>query len=123
MTNTRIGKRAGLVAAAVFALGLFAGNAQAEDDETSYQFRLVNDHVRATHIRCGSSGNWTTVGISSSSDISCSGTSAQTKLGEGNALDWTYNCSANNPIKRIRYHGYYVAGSLKSYLYDACVAS
>lgn len=110
------------------ALALFAGNAQATDDETTddettYHFRLVNEINKATRIRCGSSGSWTIVGIGDSTDLYCSQSSAQTKLGEGSAADWNHDCPTDTTVKRFRYHGRYLATRYRVSLYVACVAS
>ncbi|MDD9982784.1 MAG: hypothetical protein OXU81_15740 [Gammaproteobacteria bacterium] len=88
------------------ALALFGGNAQATDDQTTYRFRVVNNFKKAIYMRCGSSGDWTRVAIGWSRDMTCSQSTAQTKVGEGNAVDWNHDCSADRPVKFIRYYKY-----------------
>ena len=110
------------------ALALLAGNAQATDDETTddettYQYRLENGTNKSAYIRCGSSGTWTTVSSGSSTDLECSGTAVQTKLGDGNAVNWTHDCSTDRPIKRFEYYGYWVGMTYRSGLIVGCRSS
>jgi len=107
----------------VIAFALFAGNAQAADDDTKYRFRLVNNMNKATYIRCGSSGAWTIVVVGDSRDKSCSQSTAQTKVEGGAAFNLTHNCSPSKPVRRARYYGYWVGLSYKSGLVVGCKAS
>lgn len=103
------------------ALALFGGNAQATDDQTAYRFRLVNNFKKSIHIRCGSSGDWTRVAIGWSRDITCSQSTAQARVGEGNAIEWIHDCPADKPVKRIRYYKYGYGTALA--LAEGCRAS
>lgn len=108
----------------VIALALLAGNARAADDDTSYRYRLVNDVNTATYIRCGSSGDWTTVAINDSTDVSCSQSTAQTKMEGGAEISHTHGCPSSQPVLRARYSGYYsFGGKYKSTLHVGCRAS
>ena len=54
-------------------LALFAGDAQATDEESSYRFRLANLRITlSAYIRCESSDEWRRVPVGMSRDISCS---------------------------------------------------
>ena len=86
------------------ALAPFAGSVQAADDATAYRFRLISNINHPTYIRCGSSGSWTAVAVWWRGDVSCSGPSAQTKVGEGIVHDWTYRCPSGQPVMIIRYY-------------------
>ncbi len=107
----------------MIAFALFAGNAQAADDGTSNRFKLVNNVRETTSIRCGSSGVWTTVAVNDSTDVSCSQSTTQTKMGEGAAISHTHDCSSSRPLLRIRYYGYWIGLRYKSGVVVGCRAS
>ena len=120
-------KKKHLIAAAagmVVALALFTGSAQAADDEPSYRFRLVNNHVNTVvYIRCGLSGEWHRVAIGHSRDVACKNEVAQTKLEGKKGIDQINDCSADRPVLRIEYKAYYIGLSLKQGLIVGCRAS
>lgn len=89
---------------AAFALAPFAGDVQATDDATAYRFRLISNIDHPVYIRCGSSGNWTAVAAWWREDVSCSEPSAQTKVVEGIAHDWTHRCPSSQPVMIIWYY-------------------
>lgn len=110
--------------ALVLSAAAFTSDAQATGndagEQTVYKFRLVNKHVNKTpYIRCGSSGDWTRVGRGWSRDVTCSGALAQTKIGNGAAIDHTHNCSPQ-PVMRIEYSGYYIGLRLRESLIVGC---
>ena len=119
----------GAIAAALAAAGMaavlasFAGNARATDDETAYRFRLENQQAKvlSAYMRCGSSGSWTAL-AAGSTDKECSQSTAQTKLGDGTARNWSHDCPAGYPIKRIRYSGYWIGLNYKTRLAVKCEA-
>ena len=121
-------KKAAIAAALTVAcmaavLASFAGAARATDDETAYRFRLENQQAKAlsAYIRCGSSGSWTAL-AAGSIDKECSVSTAQTRLGDGNARNWTHDCPAGYPIKRVRYSAYWVGLNYKTQLAVKCEA-
>ena len=114
---------ASAVACMATVLALFAGNARATEDETTYKFRLVNNPSKpeSASIRCGTSGSWTSINFGST-DKECSESTAQTKLGDAAATNWSHNCEAARPIKRIWYSGYWIGATYKSRLSVGCRA-
>ena len=97
----------------VLAFALLAGNVQAADDNTSYQFRVVNHSNKATYIRCRSSDAWTTIAIGGTTNISCSQSTAETRMEGGAVNDNTNNCPSSRPVLRIKYSGYWVGLNFK----------
>ena len=111
----------------VLSVASFTSNAHATasdtEEETEYKFRLANNHVNKTpYIRCGTSGDWSTAGRGWSKDITCSGSLAQTKLGDGATINHTHNCSPK-PVMRIEYSGYWLGGRLSESLKVGCRSS
>lgn len=104
-------------------LALFAGDAQATDEESSYRFRLANLRITlSAYIRCESSDEWRRVPVGMSRDISCSEPDAETKV-EGKVTNsHTHNC-APDPVMRIEYKLVRVGGRRIASMSRGCRSS
>lgn len=105
-----------LAAIAAAALFLPAGHAQAQG---SYKFRMVNEISMTNYLRCGASGDWTSVSGGSTVNLTCSGSTGQWRFGTaGAAVNATNDCEDTEPVLRIRVApGYSSPG-----VYVACIA-